>query len=488
MTRTELKTAAKIEATAKRICPKLSGISPAEVIAADKITRSLSAIARHPLVESVSDERGFGDGVWVYLKNGFLNEATDTGSIHEDTVAEILPLLRSAWFDIRETDEAEFAADREAVKAANAWNADLETANAAASRARHDREAPEAPAALHADSPRPADAEETRRAVIALAPAYSLALADGRPAAVELESRAADGLEPDFLSACAEEGNPVDTLAAHLADVKERAEAALDQAKQLARTHGTGRAAVDAARNAWQAVAVALNALTANPTPPPAPKPTRGEARAARRAEIAEYRAAEAAGTLPPATPPHEIPEVGGEPMTSAAPAPDAAAERNAKLDAQVSATFAETRAALALSDARSNAHAARYAYGFAVKDHGPSHPETRAACAAVAHAAAVERAAESIHAKAAATLRAELDAAAVERAYSSGAQDLPGGGDAWDVIAAEVSAEARRAEEATRTGATPAGTPAAALPLPGAPDAAHGPAPDGPATPSELG
>ena len=64
----------------------------------------------------------------------------------------------------------------------------------------------------------PVDPSATLAAVIALAPSARL-----RPAsrAVILEL-AEDGLSPDFLAACAEEGEAVDTLAAHLADLIER--------------------------------------------------------------------------------------------------------------------------------------------------------------------------------------------------------------------------------------------------------------------------
>jgi hypothetical protein len=64
----------------------------------------------------------------------------------------------------------------------------------------------------------PSDPSATLAAVIALAPSARI-----RPAsrAIILEL-AEDGLSPEFLEACADEGNPVDTLAAHLADLIER--------------------------------------------------------------------------------------------------------------------------------------------------------------------------------------------------------------------------------------------------------------------------
>jgi len=110
----------KLAQTTARICPKLSGFNPEEILAADKATRTLAQIARHPLVQDVSDERGYGEGegIWVYLKDGFINAATDTSGIHEDTVAECLALLKTAWFDIRDTESKDLAPGREAAKEA----------------------------------------------------------------------------------------------------------------------------------------------------------------------------------------------------------------------------------------------------------------------------------------------------------------------------------------------------------------------------------
>ena len=99
-----------------RIVPALSGFKPEEILEADKTTRTLAQIAKHPLVQDVSDERGYGDGIWVYLKDGFINANTDTASIHEDTVAECLALLKTAWFDIRDTESEIFAEARAAAK------------------------------------------------------------------------------------------------------------------------------------------------------------------------------------------------------------------------------------------------------------------------------------------------------------------------------------------------------------------------------------
>ena len=66
----------------------------------------------------------------------------------------------------------------------------------------------------------PASPSDTLAAVISLAPSARL-----RPAsrAVILDL-AEDGLSPEFLADCADEGNAVDSLAAHLADLVERVE------------------------------------------------------------------------------------------------------------------------------------------------------------------------------------------------------------------------------------------------------------------------
>ena len=109
---------AQLAKTTARIVPALSGFDPAEILAADKITRTLAQISRHPLVQDISDEREYGDGIWVYLKDGFINGNTDTASIHEDTVAECLALLKTAWFDIRDTESKIFTEARAAAKEA----------------------------------------------------------------------------------------------------------------------------------------------------------------------------------------------------------------------------------------------------------------------------------------------------------------------------------------------------------------------------------
>lgn len=46
--------------------------------------RTLAQLTAHPWVEEVSDERGMGQGLWVYLKPGYQWDGCQT--IHEDTV------------------------------------------------------------------------------------------------------------------------------------------------------------------------------------------------------------------------------------------------------------------------------------------------------------------------------------------------------------------------------------------------------------------
>ena len=46
-------------------------------------------------VDWISDERGSGDGIWVYLKDGYTNIRLDSGYIHEHTVAECCDQLNN---------------------------------------------------------------------------------------------------------------------------------------------------------------------------------------------------------------------------------------------------------------------------------------------------------------------------------------------------------------------------------------------------------
>lgn len=56
-----------------------------------RIVDKITADAR---VESVSDERGLGDGVWVYLKKGFISRSTGISLIHEWTWTRAFEVLR----------------------------------------------------------------------------------------------------------------------------------------------------------------------------------------------------------------------------------------------------------------------------------------------------------------------------------------------------------------------------------------------------------
>lgn len=58
------------------------------------------ACREHRLVESVSDERRLGDGVWLFLKPGYFSRSTGTTVIHEPSWSAALQVLR------RETEAA----------------------------------------------------------------------------------------------------------------------------------------------------------------------------------------------------------------------------------------------------------------------------------------------------------------------------------------------------------------------------------------------
>jgi len=51
------------------------------------IPRTMNEIRNHPLVESISDERGNDDGIWIYLISGYISDL-ECGIIHEHTVKE----------------------------------------------------------------------------------------------------------------------------------------------------------------------------------------------------------------------------------------------------------------------------------------------------------------------------------------------------------------------------------------------------------------
>jgi hypothetical protein len=51
-----------------------------------KRPHTMKQIKADSRVESVSDERAYNSGYWVYLKPGWINTMTETHCIHEDTV------------------------------------------------------------------------------------------------------------------------------------------------------------------------------------------------------------------------------------------------------------------------------------------------------------------------------------------------------------------------------------------------------------------
>lgn len=56
---------------------------------------TLNTIKKHPKVDEISDERNNGDGIWIYLKPGFINEEKEVHCIHEHTIEECLEQLKN---------------------------------------------------------------------------------------------------------------------------------------------------------------------------------------------------------------------------------------------------------------------------------------------------------------------------------------------------------------------------------------------------------
>lgn len=54
----------------------------------------IERIKAHPAVEGISDERGMGDGFWVYLKDGWVYDNPGEHALHEDSPSECLKMLR----------------------------------------------------------------------------------------------------------------------------------------------------------------------------------------------------------------------------------------------------------------------------------------------------------------------------------------------------------------------------------------------------------
>jgi hypothetical protein len=63
-----------------------------------RLPRTLAGLSSHPWVESVSDERGMGAGIWVYLKPGYVSHDC-CHTIHESTVRECCRAFRFVWHD-----------------------------------------------------------------------------------------------------------------------------------------------------------------------------------------------------------------------------------------------------------------------------------------------------------------------------------------------------------------------------------------------------
>ena len=56
--------------------------------------RTWQEVIDHPLVQSVSDERAMGDGLWVYLIEGYWHPLMQCSTIHEDTVGDVVYMLK----------------------------------------------------------------------------------------------------------------------------------------------------------------------------------------------------------------------------------------------------------------------------------------------------------------------------------------------------------------------------------------------------------
>ncbi len=61
-----------------------------------KKARTYADMGNDSRVDWVSDERGTEEGIWVYLKEGFINTHLECGTIHEHTVAECCDQLNNA--------------------------------------------------------------------------------------------------------------------------------------------------------------------------------------------------------------------------------------------------------------------------------------------------------------------------------------------------------------------------------------------------------
>lgn len=84
---------------AKKRIGDCRNITPEMLVDADKATKTIASVTKHPLVLDISDERDRGDGIWVYLHDGWISDILGTSTIHEDTWAECISLLKEVYFD-----------------------------------------------------------------------------------------------------------------------------------------------------------------------------------------------------------------------------------------------------------------------------------------------------------------------------------------------------------------------------------------------------
>jgi hypothetical protein len=64
-----------------------------------KTARRFADIAKDIRVKYVSDERGIGDGIWIYLEEGYIATTLEGTVIHEQTVRECLQELNYQVID-----------------------------------------------------------------------------------------------------------------------------------------------------------------------------------------------------------------------------------------------------------------------------------------------------------------------------------------------------------------------------------------------------
>lgn len=57
----------------------------------------LSAVAQHPSVNVIQDERDNGDGVWIYLNPGWTSD-DGLGAVHEDTITDAVRRHRKVMY------------------------------------------------------------------------------------------------------------------------------------------------------------------------------------------------------------------------------------------------------------------------------------------------------------------------------------------------------------------------------------------------------